>query len=1001
MKKLLLALLLPAALFAQKPAVDYVNPMIGTAEHGHTFPGATVPFGMVQLSPDNGRKGWDWCSGYHYSEDKIIGFANTHLSGTGCADLGDILFMPGVSVNPPEARSYSSKFKHTNEKAEAGYYSVILDDKKIKAELTATNRVGVQRYTFPKTIEADIVVNLGYGNDDTPLETFIQVDGTNQISGYRFSKGWANNQKIFFTATFSKPFSSSYVGPKTSVDNKHNNAKGKDVFSVLRFDASDGQPIVVKVAISCVSIDGAKKNLAAEAADKSFDDIRAAAKAAWQTELERVDVDMITEGDKTTFYTAMYHSMLAPTTYCDVDGQYRGPDDQVHIGSFTNYCTFSLWDTFRAEHPLFTITQPKRIPDMVNSLMSFQEQGGLLPVWTLQGCETNCMIGYHSIPVITDAYLKGIPGFDINKAYDAMKKSAFSGKNGLGFYASSAPQPFNDAVAFLKKEYRFPENKYLVGDENVVSGYTTTISGQQLTYHSAHPLANSSIIARCGDGNRVVEWQGPAIANKNAKTVTYVWLAGMASNLGAHKFDLYVNGKKLFDFNSFKDSTSTGWVKLGQDGAKLSFRPTFIDQYQDVFGMMYLEIPLSLTNGGQPVKFKVEGEDAGSRDFFFVHQYELGNKLTIEKEFAIGIDGKTQKRFVKLELEYLGKPTTAEITWDNDVTSKLSTTLYPGVNIVWVPLEIRAKKIKHTFNVKADGLALTNSIELEPMGNNNYIPADKEHESVSKALEYAYDDWCIAQVAKALGKTADYDLFMTRANYYKNYYDKSTGFMRGKRSNGDWVSPFNPMFATNKQPEYTEGNAWQYTWFVPHDVDGLITLMGGKDRFTSRLDTLFTQKLDLGPGAPPDVSGLIGLYAHGNEPSHHIAYLYAAAGKPAKTQAMVRKIMRTMYNDTNGGLCGNEDCGQMSAWYVFSALGFYPLNPADGKYYVGSPMVKKATLKLDNGKTFVVDTQNQAEGNVYVKQILLNGKELATPFITHKDILEGGKLEFIMSDKAN
>ena len=725
MKKLLLFILAPAALFAQKQAVEYVNPMVGTAEHGHTYPGASVPFGMVQLSPDNGHKGWDWCSGYHYSEDKIVGFSNTHLSGTGCSDLGDILLMPGISIDPPSARSYSSKFKHANEKSEAGYYSVLLDDKKVKVELTSTNRVGVQRYTFPKSLEADVVLNLGYGTDDTPVETFIQVDGPDQISGYRFSKGWANNQKLFFTAKFSKPFTSNYVGPKTSIDNKTNNAKGKEVFSIIRFNTSDGQPITVKVAVSCVGIEGAKKNLAAEAADLSFDDIRANAKAAWQAELSKVDVEMITEADKSTFYTAMYHSMLAPTTYCDVDGQYRGPDDQIHQGTFTNYCTFSLWDTFRAEHPLFTIIQPKRVPDMVNSLMSFQEQGGLLPVWTLQGCETNCMIGYHSIPVIVDAYQKGFTGFDINKAYDAMKKSAFSGKNGLEFLASAD-----------------------------------------------------------------------------------------------------------------------------------------------------------------------------------------------------------------------GKPTPKP-----------------------------------------------------------YIPSDKEHESVSKALEYAYDDWCIAQVAKALGKTDDYNLFMDRAAYYKNYYDKSTGFMRGKRSNGDWVSPFNPMYATNKQPEYTEGNAWQYSWFVPHDVDGLIALMGGNDRFISRLDSLFSLKLDLGPGAPPDVSGLIGLYAHGNEPSHHIAYLYAAAGKPARTQKMVRQIMRTLYNNTNAGLCGNEDCGQMSAWYVFSALGFYPLNPADGKYYIGSPLVKKATLKLDNGKTFTIDTKDQADGNVYVKKILLNGKMLATPFITHQDIMDGGTLEFVMSDK--
>lgn len=717
-------LLIPISLLGQKQAVDYVKPMIGTAGHGHTYPGATVPFGMVQLSPDNGHKGWDWCSGYHYSEDKIAGFAHTHLSGTGCADLGDILFMPGVLVKPNNAQSLSSKFSHADEKAEAGYYAVTLKDSKVKAELTATARVGVHRYTFPKTGDANIVVNLGYGNDDHPIETSIQIDGPNQISGYRFSKGWAENQKVFFVATFSKPFTSSYVGPKISVSNNNNNAKGKDVFALLSFNTTDAQPVEVKVAISCVGIEGAKKNLAAEAANLSFDDVRTAAKASWQKELSRLEVESINEADKETFYTSLYHTMVAPTLFCDVDGQYRGPDDKVHQGTFSNYCTFSLWDTFRAEHPLFTLIQPNRVPDMVNALLAFQEQGGLLPVWTLQGCETNCMIGYHSIPVIADAYAKGFKGFDINKAYEAMKKSAFNDKRGLEFLTTDLSKP---------------------------------------------------------------------------------------------------------------------------------------------------------------------------------------------KE--------------------------------------------------------------------------------------NYIPAGKEHESVSKALEYAYDDWCIAQVAKGLGKMDDYNLFMQRAGYYALYFDSQTGFMRGKNGAGNWVTPFNPAFATNKQPEYTEGNAWQYTWFVPHDVEGLMKLMGGKDKFIAKLDSLFNTKVELGPGAPPDVSGLIGLYAHGNEPSHHIAYLYAAAGSPAKTQAMVRRIMQTLYNNTNEGLCGNEDCGQMSAWYVFSALGFYPLNPADGKYYIGSPLVKSAKLSLENGKQFTISTENQSADNVYVAKVLLNGAELKQPFITHQQIVEGGTLAYVMSSK--
>jgi predicted alpha-1,2-mannosidase len=717
MKKLLLFFCLPLSLWAQKSPVDYVNPLIGTAEHGHTYPGPSVPFGMVQVSPENGKKGWDWCSGYHNSMDKIVGFANLHLSGTGCADLGDILLMPGIGVKVGKAGKYAATFNHENEKAEAGYYSVKLDGSNIKAELTATNRVGVQRYTFPSSKAADVIVNLGYGNDDHPLQTMVQVDGNNRISGYRFSKGWADNQKIFFVAEFSKPFTSSSIRNEDAPGK----AKGRNSLAVLRFETNEGEQITVKVGISCVSIEGAQNNLQVEASSKGFDQIRAEARQIWEKELNVVTVQSLSEADQTTFYTALYHSFLAPTTYCDVDGQYRGPDDKVHKGNFTNYCTFSLWDTFRAEHPLLTIVQPKRVPDLVNSLLGFQEQGGLLPVWTLQGCETNCMIGYHSVPVISDAYLKGFTGFDTQKAYEAMKKSALSGKRGLKF--------------------------------------------------------------------------------------------------------------------------------------------------------------------------------------------------------------------------------------------------------------------------------------LESGNASDYIPCDREGESVSKALEYAYDDWCIAQMAEKMGKKEDATLFNTRAGMYRNYWDNSTGFMRGKTSLGTWVWPFNPMHATNLQHEYTEGNAWQYSWFVPHDVDGLVKLMGGKERFVNKLDSLFTLKLELGPGAPPDVSGLIGLYAHGNEPSHHISYLYAAVGQPSKTQAMVRRIMRTLYNDSKAGLCGNEDCGQMSAWYVFSALGFYPLNPSDGKYFLGSPIVRKASLAVGNGKTFTVSTQNQSETAVYVKEVILNGQKLTQPYITHAQVMEGGNLDFIMSEK--
>ena len=707
-------MLLPLGLLAQKSAVEYVNPMIGTADHGHTYPGATTPFGMVQVSPENGKRGWDWCSGYHYSSEKLVGFSNLHLSGTGCADLGDILLMPGVGITKGKAGNYYSTFKHSTEQASAGYYSVFLEESKVKVELTSTNRVGVQRYYFPNTDKADVIINLGYGNDDRSLETFIQVEGNNRVSGYRYSKGWADNQKVFFVAEFSEAFTSNSL--------RHGGkAKGKNGVAVFRFNATDGVPLEVKVGVSCVSIEGAERNLKAESAGKSFDQILEESRAMWQKELGVISVTSLTEADKTTFYTALYHTFLAPTLYGDVDGKYRGPDGQVHQGNFTNYCTFSLWDTFRAEHPLLTIVQPKRVPDLINSLLNFQNQGGLLPVWTLQGCETNCMIGYHSVPVIVDAYLKGFTGFDILQSYEAAKKSALSGKRGLKFLDSG----------------------------------------------------NSS----------------------------------------------------------------------------------------------------------------------------------------------------------------------------------------------------------------------------------DYIPCDREGESVSKALEYAFDDWCIAQMASKLGKKEDEQFFTNRAGLYKNYWDSGTGFMRGKTSLGTWVWPFNPMHATNLQHEYTEGNAWQYSWFVPHDVEGLVKLMGGKERFVNRLDSLFTLKLELGPGAPPDVSGLIGLYAHGNEPSHHISYLYAAVGYPSKTHEMVRKIMRTLYNDSNSGLCGNEDCGQMSAWYVFSSLGFYPLNPSDGKYYLGSPLVKEAALNLENGKTFTIKAQNQSEENRYVKSVTLNGIPVALPYITHEELLNGGVLEFSMTNR--
>lgn len=717
MKYLFFVLFISAKLFSQELLTQFVNPFIGTDGHGHTYPGATVPFGMVQVSPDNGTEGWDWSSGYHYSDSLIKGFSHTHFSGTGIGDLCDVLLMPAVQKDPQA--KYSSRFSHDQEEAAPGYYRVKLLSTGIDAELTATPRAGFHRYTFPKSSDAKIILDLGHRlNWDSPSESRITVVNAKTITGYRFSRGWAPNQKIFFVMKFSKPFRSNFTGNDSILHKNRNTTTGRGAKAVFEFTTSGNEQILVKVGISGVDIDGAMKNLDAEIPHWNFETIRAEATERWEQGLSRITITTNDRAAKETFYTALYHTMLAPVLYQDIDGRYRGGDDSIHTAhGFTNYTIFSLWDTFRAAHPLFTIIHPERVNDFINSMLAFSRESGYLPVWNFHANETYCMIGYHSVPVIVDAYVKGFRGFDADEAFTAMLKTAAKDMLGLNWY----------------------------------------------------------------------------------------------------------------------------------------------------------------------------------------RQY-------------------------------------------------------------------------------------------------TYVPSDLEVESVSKTLEYAFDDWCIAQMAKMLNRNDDYKYFSERAGYYRNLFDTSSLFFRGKTADGLWREPFDPYSIHHRMNDYTEGNAWQYSWFVPHDVEGLIRLNGGRERFIERLDSLFEQTTSLtGAHISPDVSGLIGQYAHGNEPSHHIAYLYSYAGAPWKTQERVREIMTTKYNNTPAGLCGNEDCGQMSAWYVLSALGIYPVNPAAGEYVFGSPLFESAEIQIGE-KVLKIAAPNVSPARSYVHSVTLNGNVLSGMFVRHEELKKGVELEFEMSD---
>ena len=731
---------------SQPPAVkdyaQYVNLFIGTGGHGHTFPGAVVPNGMIQPGPDTRIYDWDACSGYYYTDSTINGFSHTHLSGTGCGDYGDILLMPTTDTQHIQAENaqpkqqtlpYASRFSHDKETAVPGYYSVFLDTYGVQAELTATKRAALHRYTFPESKEAGFILDMGYSlQGQRNRELSIEILNDSTICGHKNTNGWAWRQDIYFYAVFSKPFQGVVVGDSTRDAYGYYPTSAKK--ALLQFTTRKGEQVLVKIGISAVDIEGARNNLT-EIPDWNFDRVKADARHSWNDYLSKIDIDTDDEEQKNIFYTAMYHTGISPALFTDKDGRYRGLDRRIHTAKEGKpmYTIFSLWDTFRALHPLLTIIDPALNTSFVNALLQQYREGGILPMWELAGNYTGTMIGYHAIPVIVDAYLKGSP-IDAKLALEACLRSAE--------YDTAAPIA---TTSYLKHHALMPVSKY----------------------------------------------------------------------------------------------------------------------YKNTWG---------------------------------------------------------------------------------------------------------------------------------------YIPCDVENESVAKGLEYAYNDWCISVLAEALGDTAIQHTYQKRGQAYRNYYDASTGFMRGKDSQGQWRTPFNPRASNHRADDYCEGTAWQWTWFAPHDVEGLVELMGGTQAFCEKLDSLFVADSSLeGDLVSADISGLIGQYAHGNEPSHHILHLYNAIGQPWKTQQLIDKVLHTQYFNAPDGLSGNEDCGQMSAWYILNAMGFYQPCPGRTVYSIGRPLFKEVTLHLPQDKEFRIVTRNNTKDNKYIKAISLNGKALDCPYFTHEQLMQGGLLEITMA----
>lgn len=704
---------------------QFVDPRIGTGGHGHVFYGANVPYGFIQLGPTSIPQSWDWVSGYHVSDSTVIGFPHTHLSGTGIGDLHDINVMPvvgEVTYSRGDASSYEtglwSYSDRSKEVVTPGYYRTHLSRYNVDVELTATKRVGFHKYTFLGNESPAIVFDMVNGGCwDKTTEAVIRVVNDSTVSGYRYSKGWADDQRVFFRAEFSRKFDNVEFIVNDSVK-EGDMAKGAQLFARVNFATGNQEPVYMKVALSPTSEEGAQLNMQTELNGWDFEKTIADAKAAWNKELNKVKVYTTDEASKKIFYTSLYHTLFAPSEFCDVNGDYYGADKQMHKGEgFVNYTTFSLWDTYRAAQPLMTILHPEKMSDIINTMLHIHQQQGKLPVWHLMGCETNCMVGNPGVPVVADAILKDIKGFDTELAFKALKESSMLPERGME------------------------------------------------------------------------------------------------------------------------------------------------------------------------------------------HRIEYG-----------------------------------------------------------------------------------------------FIPADKMTEAIAYDMEYAIADWSVAQAAQKLGKQEDYEYFLKRSKSYKNYFDASTGFMRGKMLDGSWRTPFSPYASSHRDDDYCEGNAWQYTWLVPHDVEGLVECFGSKEAFVNKLDSLFLANGDMGEASSPDISGLIGQYAHGNEPSHHTVYLYTLVGQPWKTADRIKEILHTMYTDQPDGLSGNEDVGQMSAWYILSSFGFYQVEPAGGKFVFGYPNFDKVEITVPAGK-FVIERENKGQQNNYIQGIVLNGTEYKKPWIEYADIMKGGELKFLMGDE--
>lgn len=716
------------AQISRKGILQWVDTRIGTAGHGHTFMGVAAPFGAVQLGPGNFNKGWDWCSGYHASDSICIGFAHLHLNGTGCSDTGDLIFMPTTgtpqvcpgSQEDPDS-GYASRYSHQRETVTPAYYRLHLDDYGIEAELTATERVGFHRYGFPETPGSrQIVINLFDGNgDDRATETFLEQEDDHTIRGYRYSTGWSKRQRIYFSARFSIPVKLDIYRDDRPVEGS-SVERGVNIKGIVRLP-DDTRSVSVKVGISPVSMSGADRNIESELPGWDFEETVRRTARKWERELDKVAVEGADDRTRRIFYTGLYHAFLQPALFNDCDGRYRGADGMVHEDpGHETYTVFSLWDTYRAAHPLYTLLQAGRVPDMVLTMLDIHDEQGMLPVWHLYGSDTREMIGIQSVPVIADALMKGIPGIDSRRALRAMKESMTSDYKGLG------------------------------------------------------------------------------------------------------------------------------WLR-----------------------------------------------------------------------------------------------------------------------------------------------------------RQDYIPADKEGESVAKGLEYALADGCIALAARKAGDGELAREFGRRARFYRNYWDPKTRFFRGRNADGSFREPFDPFRSTHRNDDYCEGTGWQYTWLVPHDVQGLVSLFGSEEAFAAKLDSLFTIEGDMGEQASGDISGLIGQYAHGNEPGHHTVYLYPYVGQQWKTARLVRRILGEMYTDRPDGLAGNEDCGQMSSWYVLSAMGFYPVNPALGIYVLGSPAFDRITLRTHGGKRFTVIAENNSEENIYIQSAELDGRPYPYSYIRHADLLRGGTLRLKMGPKPS